>query len=233
MAGRAILPDVGMILIALQFGCSAGPGVPADIPIPSAPDAVTDASALAGRRIVPQDLLQVTVYDAPELTRAVRVSEAGDISLPLVGTVRAAGGTPRDLELTLTAELRTYIHDPHVAVEVAEAADQPVYVLGEVNQPGAFTPGLSDDRITILRAVSLARGFKPSAANRRTVVVRTTATGERLQIPVDMEAVLRGESADVTLEPNDVVYVPTNTERAVALGVVDALLRVVTFRTVF
>lgn len=231
MAGRAILSDAGIILLALQFGCAAGPGVPVDIPIPSAP--VDDASALAGRRIVPQDLLQVTVYDAPELTRAVRVSEAGDISLPLVGLVRAAGGTPRDLELALTAELRTYIHDPHVAVEVAEAADQPVYVLGEVNQPGAFTPGLSDDRITILRAVSLARGFKPSAANRRTVVVRTTATGERLQIPVDMEAVLRGESADVTLEPNDVVYVPTNTERAVALGVVDALLRVVTFRTVF
>lgn len=221
------------MFIALQFGCAAGRSAPADIPVPSALETGPDASGLAGRRIVPQDLLQVTVYDAPELTRAVRVSEAGDISLPLVGAVRAAGSTPRDLELALTAELRTYIHEPHVAVEVTEAAHQPVYVLGEVNQPGAFTPGLSDDGITILRAVSLARGFKPSAANRRTVVVRTAVTGERLQIPVDMEAVLRGESPDVPLQPNDVVYVPKNSEKAVALGVVDALLRVVTFRTVF
>jgi len=238
MAGtfRPIPYVAGIFAAVLQLGCGGGPGV-AEMPTPSdeaylAAMQAGTASTGQGRMIIPQDLLQVTVFDAPELTRTVRVSEGGDVSLPLVGLVRAAGGTPRDLERTLAARLRTFLHEPHVAVEVAEHATQPVYVLGEVNQPGAFVPG-SEDGLTILRAVSLARGFKPTAANRRTVVIRTAPTGERMQIPVDLSDVLRGRMPDIALQPNDVVYVPKNTERAVALGVVDALLRAVTFRAVF
>lgn len=225
----------GLLLLAAQPGCTAGrAGPPPPNPTPLEIEQLTaDASVAHARRIAPLDLLQVTVFEVADLTRAVRVSADGDISLPLVGLVRAAGATPRELEKALAEKLRTYMHEPHVAVVVTESATQPVYVLGEVNEPGAFTPGLSDSGMTLLRAVSLAGGFSRSAANSRTVVIRTGPSGERVQIPVNLDHVLRGAAADFPLVPNDVVYVPKNTERAVALGVVDALLRVVTFRTVF
>jgi polysaccharide biosynthesis/export protein len=191
------------------------------------------ASQPVARAIIPQDLLQVTVFAAPELSATTRVSDTGEISLPLIGAVRAAGNTTRELEHTLAERLRaSYMHDPRVSIEVKEEAAQPIYVLGEVNQPGAFTTA-GQKGMTLLQAVSNARGFKPTAAYRRLVVIRTGDDGMRLQVPVNLDDVLKGRAPDMMLQTNDVVYVPKNTERAVALGLVDALLRVVTFRTVF
>jgi polysaccharide biosynthesis/export protein len=185
------------------------------------------------RTIVPRDLLQVTVFGAPELSAEVRVTETGEISLPLLGLMRAGGATPGELEAELVARLReTYMHDPHVSVQVKEEAAQPIYVLGEVNQAGAYRT-TDNEPMTILRAVSLARGLKQSAASRGTVVIRTGPTGERVQLPVDLVKVLGGQAPDVVLQVNDVVYVPTNTGRAITLGLINALVRVVTFRTVF
>jgi protein involved in polysaccharide export with SLBB domain len=184
------------------------------------------------RLIVAGDLLLISVFGAPDLSRGIRVTAAGDIALPLVGVTRAAGSTPRQLELDLSAKFRTYMREPSVIVEVTEAVARPVYVLGAVNQPGAFTPTGPED-LTVLRAISVARGLQPAAAGSRAVVIRTGSSGERHQFPINVDAVLRGTAMDISLEPNDVVYVPKNTERVIALGVVDALLRLVTFRGVF
>lgn len=188
---------------------------------------------VGARRIMPRDLLEVTVFEAPELSGEVRVAETGGISLPLVGVIHAGGSTPRELEDALVARLSgTYMHDPHVSVQVKEEAAQPIYVLGEVNQAGAY--GTADNEaMTILRAVSLARGLKPAAAPRRTVVIRTGPTGERLQLPVNLDEVLNGQSPDVMLQVNDIVYVPKNRGRVLTLGVIDALVRIMTFRPGF
>jgi polysaccharide biosynthesis/export protein len=220
-----------ILVVALQAACAARGTDLAESSPEINPSRI--ASQSTARTIIPQDLLQVTVFAAPELSAITRVSDTGEISLPLIGAVRAAGNTTRELERSLADRLRTsYMHDPHVSVEVKEEAAQPIYVLGEVNEPGAFTTS-GQNRMTLLQAVSNARGFKPSAAYRRIVVIRTSADGERLQVPVNLDDVLKGRAPDMMLQTNDVVYVPKNTERAVALGLVDALLRVVTFRTVF
>jgi polysaccharide biosynthesis/export protein len=212
-------------------GCRSAP---ARAPADSWPAGIDPASrpAASDRRIVPEDVLQVTVFEAPELSHAVRVSERGDISLPLVGIVAAAGATPRELEVAVASRLRRYMREPHVTIEVTQPAPQPIYVLGDVVQPGAFTAA-GQEPLTILRAVSVARGLKPTASQTRTVIIRTDARGERVQLPVNLGAVLRGRAPDIELLPNDVVYVPKNTERMIALGTVDALLRLVTFRAVF
>ena len=89
--------------------------------------------------IGPDDLLQVTVFDAPDLTGPVRVAGNGEISLPLLGTIKASGLTPRELELVLQALLRrTYMKDPQVSVTVTEMQSHSVSVLGAVKQPGVF-----------------------------------------------------------------------------------------------
>jgi polysaccharide export outer membrane protein len=200
---------------------------PVVTPLPS-------TASSAGRSIVPRDLIDVTVFEAPDLGRVVRVSDDGMIALPLIGPIQAAGRTPRALEVALQDTLRrTYMRDPRVLVEVKEVAPQPIYVIGEVNQPGALVPS-GQDRLTVLRAIAVARGVKPEAARGRAMVLRPRVQGgDPLQIPVNLDEIARGKAPDFVLLPNDVVYVPKNTERAVALGVVDALIRLVTFRAVF
>lgn len=231
-------------LAATHAACSTSPIPAASAPTPEQTNAsqppvgaVHPGAAAARpdseRTIIAGDLLEVLVYDAPDLSRAVRVSDAGDISLPLLGVIQVTGRTARQLELIVQDQLRgKYMVDPHVAIEVKEAAPQPVYVLGEVNQPGAFTSGNSGG-LTLLQAVAVARGLKPSASHKRAVIIRYRADGDPLQIPVNIADVVKGKAPDPVLQPSDVVYVQKNSERAVALGVVDAMLRAVTFKAVF
>jgi polysaccharide biosynthesis/export protein len=237
-----VLASVALVL--LQIGCAGarpGPersaGAGARPVVRSRPDSVAlgvvSRAQDRGRPIVPRDLLDVTVFEAPELSRVVRVADDGMISLPLLGPIQAAGRTPRVLQLALQDTLRlTYMRDPRVTVEVKETAAQPIYVVGEVNQPGAFLPS-GQDRLTVLRAVAVARGVRPTAAQGRAIVFRPRVAGDPTQIRVNLDDVVRGKAPDLVLLPNDVLYVPKNAERAVALGVVDALVRVVTLRTVF
>jgi polysaccharide biosynthesis/export protein len=242
---QPMITQRGMLLLAGVFNLVAACAghVPAGNPLPtsqnggfaSAPewsDTVSGRTRGADRLISPYDVLEITVFEAAELSRAVRVLEGGDISLPLVGVVQAAGQTTRDLEAELRAQLQRYVHDPHVTVEVKEVGTPAVYVVGEVNQPGAFVPS-GRGGMTVLRAVAMARGWKPTASPNRSVVIRTVPSGDRLEIPVDMNDIVRGRMDDLVLQGNDVLYVPKNTEKVLALGVIDTLVRLVTFRPGF
>jgi hypothetical protein len=84
-----------------------------------------------------------------------------------------------------------------------------------------------------LRAVAMARGWKATASPNRSVVIRTGPAGDRRQIQVNMDDIVRGRRDDVELQGNDVLYIPKNTEKTLALGVIDTLVRLVTFRAAF
>ena len=114
-------------------------------------------------RIGPDDQLQVTVFGAPDLSQPVRVAADGDISLPLLGTIKAAGLTPRELELVLQALLRrTYMKDPQVTVTVTEMQSHSVSVLGAVKTPGVFQIRGTK---TLLEMLSMAQGLSPDAGD--------------------------------------------------------------------
>lgn len=118
-------------------------------------------------RIGFDDVLDVSVFEAQELNREVRVSSAGEISLPLLESVHAAGLTPRELELVLEELLRrTYMKDPHVSVFVREMQSHPVSVLGAVRKPGVFQVRGSK---TLLEILSLAEGLADDAGE--TVII--------------------------------------------------------------
>lgn len=113
------------------------------------------------------DLLEITVFEAPELNRTVRVSASGEISLELLGTVKAAGLTPRELESALQSSLRqTYMKDPHVGVFVRELQSHSVSVVGAVKKPGVFQIRGTK---TVLELLSMAEGLADDAGD--TVVV--------------------------------------------------------------
>jgi len=123
-------------------------------------------------RIGPDDMLEITVFDAPELNHTLRVSANGEISLQLLGEVRAGGLTPRQLELVLQELLRrTYMKDPHVGVFVRELQSHPVSVVGAVKKPGVFQIRGTK---TVLELLSMAEGLADDAGD--TVVVMRGAT---------------------------------------------------------
>ena len=113
-------------------------------------------------RIGPQDLLDINIFEAPELNRTVRVSENGEVSLPLLGGIRVVRLTARELENTLAAKLREFLKDPHVSVMVTAIESHPVSVIGEVNKPGVFQVRGSK---TLLEMLSMAQGLAPDAGD--------------------------------------------------------------------
>jgi polysaccharide export outer membrane protein len=125
-------------------------------------------------RIGPEDLLEMTVFDAPELNRTLRVSAGGEISMPLLGPVTAAGLTPRELEFVLQELLRrSFMKDPHVGVFVREMQSHPVSVIGAVRRPGVFQLRGTKSLVEIL---SMAEGLADDAGDT-VVVVRGAQRG--------------------------------------------------------
>jgi len=131
-------------------------------------------------RLGAQDLLEITVFEAAELNRSVRVAAGGEISLPLIGAVKAAGLTPRELELVLKELLRrTYMKDPHVSVFVKEMESHSVSVVGAVKKPGVFQiRGVK----SVLEMLSMAEGLAEDAGD--TLLITRGHTS--LEAPADL-----------------------------------------------
>jgi polysaccharide export outer membrane protein len=152
-------------------------------------DAAVHPPAPQDYRIGFDDVLDINVFEAQELNREVRVSSAGEISLPLLESVHVAGLTPRELELVLQELLRrTYMKDPHVSVFVREMQSHPVSVLGAVRKPGVFQVRGSK---TLLEILSLAEGLADDAGE--TVIIMR---GAGLQKAAGSEAEMSPSAKD-------------------------------------
>jgi protein involved in polysaccharide export with SLBB domain len=155
-------------------------------------------------RIFPRDILEIRVYDNPDLTQRLEVSESGEISFPLIGKIKVSSLTAPEAEQALGKSLSEYIVNPQVAVLVAQR--QNIYVSGEVKKPGAYelTAGM-----TVFEAITLAGGFTDFAAPNKTSVRRTKGDKkEVIAVPI-AEILKRGDKKkDITLEPGDVIVVP-------------------------
>ena len=127
-----------------------------------------DASSPHGDyQIGPEDLLEISVLEAPDLNRTVRVSDDGAISLALLGSIQAAGLSTRELQGDLQDRLRhTYMKDPQVSVFVQEMRSHPVSVFGAVEKPGVYQIRYAK---TLVEVLSMAQGLANDAGD--TVIV--------------------------------------------------------------
>ena len=160
-------------------------------------------------RIGREDLIEITVFEASELNRTLRVSANGEITLPLVGTVRAEGLAPRTLESVLEELLRrTYLKDPHVGVFVREMQSHPVSVFGAVRKPGVYQ--LRGEK-TVIEVLALAEGLADDAGD--TVLVERGAgpdsapLGETVQVSLKSLLTSADSGANVRVRPGDIVKV--------------------------
>lgn len=182
------------------------------------------ASPTEDYRIGETDLLKISVFRVPELSfEQLRVDAAGNIQIPLIGTVQAAGLTSSELSASLASQLGArYLRDPQVTVTVVEAASQKITVDGAVTQPGVY---VMRGRTTLMQAVAMASG--PSrGADLSSVAIFRTVDGRRMVAVFDLGAIRNGAAADPVVLGEDVIVVDTSRlseSLQAALSVVPAL----------
>jgi protein involved in polysaccharide export with SLBB domain len=188
--GGKYLRWMAVFVIGLQVaGCYTDYG-----PIAAEPQPVLHPASVAAR-IQSGDLLKVVVYGEEALTGAYTVSPAGDITMPLIGNVVAAGRTKLELEQEITGRYGSskLLQEPRVTVDVVSY--RPIYILGEALRPGAypFSSGLN-----VLTAVTLAGGFT-YRASRNSVLIQHAGQTVWQEYPL---------SASVTIAPGDLIRIP-------------------------
>jgi len=156
-------------------------------------------------RIGREDVVEVAVFQAPELSRTLPVRPDGKISLPLLGDVDAAGLSAAELADDLRSRLEPYVQGPRVTVIIREVNAARIYVIGEVAHPGAFPIRGEMDAI---QALALAGGLGDFAGRSRIVLIRKTPDGDQ-RIRIDYDDLVSNSKAVVPrLRPGDTLYVP-------------------------
>ena len=164
------------------------------------------ADASTDYRLVPGDKLRIEVYKEEQLSQSLQIRPDGKITLPLIGDVPAAGVTPRELTATITERLREFVKTtPFVTVIVAEAVPPMVYVLGEVNAPGAQAMSTP---LTVLQALSLAGGFKEFANPKKIRILRKRPDGRVETILFNYKEAIESTGRPMMLQADDTVIVP-------------------------
>ncbi|GJL58115.1 MAG: hypothetical protein NPIRA03_09720 [Nitrospirales bacterium] len=159
--------------------------------------------------IGPEDILEISVWRNPDLSREVRVRPDGKVSLPLIGDVKAVGRTTSELRDDITQKLKSYKENPTVAIVVKEVNSYYFYVQGAVGNVGKL-PLLS--RTTLIQAITLAGGMAPDAVRSRITIFRLGMDSEapqKLVVSYD-DIILRGAD-NVELKPGDTIVVPSET----------------------
>jgi polysaccharide biosynthesis/export protein len=200
-----LCPAIAAALVAsfAAFGC--GPATAGDNGgLPAVP-AASAASAIVDYRIGPLDTLSVTVFQVKDLTiDKLQVDAGGQILLPLIGSVTAAGKTTSELSADIARRLgEHYMQSPQVSVVVEEAVSQKVSVEGAVTEAGVFE---MKGRTSLLEAVAMAKGPTKDADLRRVALIRSV-DGVPHAATFDYQAIEEGRAGDPEIVGNDIVVV--------------------------
>jgi len=168
---------------------------------------------LGSRRLL--DVLSAAGGLTPKAGKAVTITRRDDPEDPV--------SVPLSSDLTKLSEHNVEIL-PGDTVVVSKAGI--IYVVGDVKKPGGFVME-NNESLTVLQAVALAEGTKPTAALNRTKLIRRTPSGPQ-EVPIPLKGILSARLPDLPLQPNDIVFVPSSTTRSAATRGLEAILQVAT-----
>lgn len=120
------------------------------------------------------DVIDLSVFDAPEMNRKVRVRPDGFISLPLINQIKLAGLTESDAQAEITKQLNKFMHSPQVQLYISEYAAHKVWVVGNIPKPGAYP--LSRDNYSLIELLSEAGGRNEKASS--TIILIPNSDGK-------------------------------------------------------
>jgi polysaccharide biosynthesis/export protein len=285
-----------ILVLLTAFGMASGQTRP-----PVIDQQLAGVANLPAHKIEPNDLIGLAVYDAPELTRTVRVGSDGTIDLPLLREhLQAEGTLPSELEIRIADALKAerVMIRPLVTVTIIEYHGRNVSVMGAVHKPLSFevtgavrvmdalakAEGLTNDagpdlllvrtsetavirlnvndliagktpefnillqggeelripearkiyvvgnvrkpgaiavrdnsQSTVLKLLAVVEGVAPYAASQAYILRNGPDTGQRREIPIELKKILERKMPDVSLEPDDILYIPDNTRKRNAL----------------
>lgn len=203
MVSPNVLTRIARICVLLMAGLFAGAMAYAQ----AANQSASNASATAQYRLAPGDAIRVFVYQNPDLSLELRLTESGTVSYPLLGSIALAGMTVNQAEARIADGLRDgkFVNRPQVTVTVLQVRGNQVSVLGQVGRPGRYPLETGEVRLTDM--IATAGGVAPTGADSVTVV--GTRSGTAYRVVVDLPGVFspgrRGE--DILLRDGDVVWV--------------------------
>ncbi len=160
----------------------------------------------SGFTLGPGDIVEVSVWKDPELTKQVIVQPDGFISFPLIGQIEAGGRTIADVQKEISKKLADYISSPTVTVLPVRIESYKIYVIGKVNKPGAFTVLPT---VNVMQALSMAGGTNPFAKLSKISILRKGPNGQQ-RFNFNYEEVAKGKNLaqNIELQTGDVVVVP-------------------------
>jgi polysaccharide biosynthesis/export protein len=174
---------------------------------PASPSPSANAPASSQYRLALGDSIRITVFQVPDLSLEARITEAGVISYPLLGSVNLAGLTVAEAEQRIARGLRdgNFVRQPQVSITVVTARGNQVSVLGQVGRPGRYPLETGEVRLTDL----LATAGGVTASGGDVIVVQGTRNGQPYRAEIDLPTVFNParRGADIVLQNNDVVWV--------------------------
>lgn len=139
------------------------------------------------------DKVRITTFEQPNLSGEFVIDGSGNIAMPLLGAVKAAGYTQRQLEQLLTVRLANgYLVNPKISVDII--GYRSFYIVGEVQQPGSYDYVSS---LNVLKAVAIAGGFTHRAVTNEFVIIRGNGQEQKKIIAKEETLVLPGDSIRV------------------------------------
>jgi len=158
--------------------------------------------------IGPEDVLEISVWKNPALSKTVKVRPDGKISMPLIGDIKASGLTPNQLRKVIERDLSRYQQTAIASVIVTEVNSYRIFILGEVKSPGAYQ---MKTRTSVLQAIALAGGFTEFAARNKMKLIRRKKDGsgdEKMTIRFKDLVYKKDSGKDIILKPGDTIFVP-------------------------
>lgn len=224
---RTSLPVVFLVLAcaALLAGCGsssrsdlAASAVAGELGPPRVDRA--QVTQRAEYRLSPDDIIDVAVYQVPDLNRSVQLDGAGRVVLPLVGMMQASGKTIREFEADLTKRLGDrFLQKPQVAVFLKESIGQRIIVEGDVKSPGLVQ---ARGAVTLMSVVASTGGFSETADLTAVFVLRQTDKG-RMAARFDAGRIRAGAAEDPQVYGGDTIIVDNSSGKMAWKYLRDAL----------
>lgn len=169
--------------------------------------------------IAPQDVLQITVFQVPDLSKSTQVNGSGDVTMPLIGQVHLGGKTIDQAQTEIAQKLgKKYIQSPQVTILVTKSG-QRVTVNGSVKNPAVLT---IEGRLTLSQAIAATGGLGELANSNRVHVARVSDELVKDNV-FDLDQIQAGSIPDPVLQGGDIVVVEDANSKVVLKNLKDLL----------
>jgi len=198
-----------LISIVLVAACARAPARKQASPAPEGPPRAAAAEApVPEYRLGPGDTLKITVYNNADLTTETVITQAGNISFPLIGEVGLGGLSRSEAEKAIAAALDRggFVPKPHVTLLIIEYRSQQVSILGEVGKPGVYP---LSQVASLTDVLAMAGGITDKGSSVVTIIRRDqSAKAERYQVDVKNVFAAADMTGNFNVARGDIIYVP-------------------------